>query len=411
MVGKVVKEGIAMQAEGTPVDSPTRRILLVVLFNLLIYIDIGLPMAVIPVFVHRTLLYSATVAGLAISLQYFATFAFRPSAGQRTDRIGPKPVVVAGLALGVVSGTLLMLAGFLAAWPVLSLALLAGSRVILGWAESWTATAVIYWNIRRVGSANTAQAISWNGVCSYGGIALGAPVGELLSHLSHPFGGVTTVGLLSLLLPAFGLSVIWAYDNVQPTVSKRPLMKFTDVFKRVFPHGAALALGSIGFGAISSYLALYYAAMRWGGAADALAAFGAVFVLVRFVLSRQIGRFGGTRVAVVSLVVEAVGLMMLWRSGSSTAAAMGAAITGAGFSLVFPALGVLAVDRAGPENRGAALGAFSVFLDLAIGFSGPALGLVAEYGGYPPLFLLAGACSVGGAIVSQALGRPAARRR
>jgi len=400
-----------MSAEGTQVESPTRRILTVVLFNLLVYIDIGLPMAVIPVFVHKTLLYSATIAGLAISLQYFATFASRASAGRRVDTIGPKPVVVAGLALTAVSGALVFAAGLCAQMAGVSLALLLVSRLFLGWGESWTATAVIVWNIRRVGAANTAQAISWNGVCSYGGIAFGAPVGEVLSHLGHPWGGLVSVGLLSFLLPVFGLSVIGPYQGIRPMPSKAPPMSFGAVFRRVLPHGSALAAGSIGFGAISSYLALYYSVEHWAGAAQALAGFGAIFVLVRFVLSRQIGRFGGTRVAVASLLMEAVGLVVLWLGNSPVMGGIGAALTGAGFSLVFPALGVLAVDRAGPENRGAALGAFSVFLDLAIGISGPFLGLVVEFDGYPALFLVAAAFSVGGAVISQILGRPSARLR
>ncbi len=159
------------------------------------------------------------------------------------------------------------------------------------------------------------------------------------------------------------------------------------VFRLVLPHGCALAAGSVGFGAISSCLALYFAAENWPDAAQALAVFGMVFVIVRFVFARQIGRIGGANVALISLGVETLGLLILAFLPSPAAATLGAAVTGAGFSLVFPALGVLAVDRAGAENRGAALGAFSVFLDLAIGISGPVLGLVIHASGYMALFI------------------------
>ena len=56
------------------------RILSVVIFNFASYLTIGLPLAVLPGYVHETLGYSAFWAGLVISLQYFATLVSRPHA-------------------------------------------------------------------------------------------------------------------------------------------------------------------------------------------------------------------------------------------------------------------------------------------------------------------------------------------
>lgn len=367
--------------------SPIGRILPVVSLNLIIYIVIGLPMAVIPLFVHSVLHCNTVIAGFAVSLQYFATFASRASAGKRIDTQGPKPVAVAGLALGIGSGLMLLVSGLSAGFIPLSLICLFASRLALGWAESWASTAAIVWNIRRAGAANTAQVISWNGITSYGGIALGATIGEQMSHLGGGWGGLVTLGIVSTILPAVGTILASSYPAVAPIKHDAPAMSFARVFRLVLPHGCALAAGSVGFGAISSCLALYFAAEHWPDAAQALAVFGMVFVIVRFVFARQIGRIGGTNVAIISLAVETLGLLILAFLPSAEAATLGAAVTGAGFSLVFPALGVLAVDRAGAENRGAALGAFSVFLDLAIGISGPLLGLVIHASGYMALFI------------------------
>ncbi|WP_282757916.1 MFS transporter [Komagataeibacter saccharivorans] len=368
--------------------SHTRRILAVVLFNLLCYIDIGLPMAVIPVFVNQVLGYNTVLAGLAVSVQYLATFASRASAGRQTDRLGAKPTVVRGLAICTLSGVMLLLSGALMHFAALSMGLLILSRILLGIGESWTATGAIMWNIGRVGAARTAQVISWNGVTSYGGIALGAPIGQVLSGLPLPFGGLTMVGLLSAALTLFGFVLARRYEPVPPVTGKGPPMPFKAVFMRVLPHGIVLACGSVGFGTISACLALFYAHNHWQGAAVALTGFGVMFSLMRFLFARQIDRRGGLVVALVSLVVETLGLVVLWQCDSVPGAALGAALTGAGFSLVFPAMGVLAVARVGPENRGSALGAFSVFLDIAVGLSGPLLGLVIQTMGYGALFLV-----------------------
>ena len=389
----------------TPGASPLKRVLAVVLFNLLVYIVIGLPNAVLTIFVHTTLGYSTTLAGLTFALQYAATFAARSSAGRLVDRIGPKPVVIGGLIACVCSGLLLGWAATLHNAPAMSLAVMLLSRLFLGWAESWTATGVIIWNIHRVGAENTALAISWNGICSYGGIALGAPVGATLALLPPPYGGLAAIGGLSVVLPLCGLALIGFYQGAKPHAAAHAPIAFCKALHLVMWHGSALAAGSIGFAAISSFLALYYAMHHWHGAASALAVFGVVFVCIRFFFAAQIKRRGGVFVAITSLLVEAMGLMVIGIFPSHACALAGAALTGAGFSLLFPALGVLAVDRAGPYNRGAALSAYSIFLDLAIACSGFTLGPIIEFSGYRAMFLSSAGCCLLGAVISFMLKR------
>lgn len=80
-----------------PVAEPTLsglhlnlRIVSVVMFNFASYLTIGLPLAVLPGYVHDVMGFSAFWAGLVISLQYFATLLSRPHAGRYADLLGPK---------------------------------------------------------------------------------------------------------------------------------------------------------------------------------------------------------------------------------------------------------------------------------------------------------------------------------
>jgi len=59
---------------------------------------------------------------------------------------------------------------------------------------------------------------------------------------------------------------------------------------------------------------------------------------------------------------------------------VGVCLSGLGYSLVYPGLGVEAIRRAPPQNRGLAVGAYTVCLDLSLGLASPALGLVAGRG-------------------------------
>jgi hypothetical protein len=60
-------------------------------------------------------------------------------------------------------------------------------------------------------------------------------------------------------------------------------------------------------------------------------------------------------------------------------------VTRFGHSLVYPGLGV--VRRAPPQSRGLAMGAYTVFLDVALGFGSPALPLIAAWAGLGAVFL------------------------
>lgn len=70
-------------------------------------------------------------------------------------------------------------------------------------------------------------------------------------------------------------------------------------------------------------------------------------------------------------------------------AKIGVLLTGMGFSLVFPALGVVAVKAVPPQNQGAALATNTVFMDISLGITGPLAGLVMTWAGVPVIYLAA----------------------
>lgn len=88
-------------------------------------------------------------------------------------------------------------------------------------------------------------------------------------------------------------------------------------------------------------------------------------------------------------------------------ATVGAGLTGFGYSLVFPAFGVEAVRHAPPESRGVAMGAYTACLDVALGVSGPVLGMAAANRGLGFVFLASALVVLCSAGVSIALLRAA----
>lgn len=104
-------------------------------------------------------------------------------------------------------------------------------------------------------------------------------------------------------------------------------------------------------------------------------------------------------------------MLVLGLAPSPLVAMIGSALAGFGFALVFPALGVEAFVRVPSTSRGAALGVFSVFLDVALGLTGPLAGLLVGIYGYASIFLIACVAALTGCGITVALGARLARPR
>ena len=358
-----------------------KRIISVVVFTFFCYLSIGLPLAVLPGYVHNQLGYSSFMAGLIISLQYFATLIGRPQSGRYADLLGPKKVVLVGLLLCGTSGLFTLLAVMYESTPLTSLILLAIGRIFLGLGESLTATGSILWGINIVGTVQSARVISWNGVATYLAMAVGAPLGVILNSMF----GIPGFAVLIMLMAIFGFWLATRRPAVVVAVGQR--IPFNQVFSRIWVYGLCLGLGTVGFGTIATFITLYFASHDWSGAAFSLTLFSLGFIAMRLVFSSYIGRFGGIRVSLVSFAIECIGLVMIWKGGSVLMVDAGAFLTGSGFSLIFPALGVEAIRQVAPQNQGSALGLYSAFLDFGLGITGPIAGLLIGHWGVDSIYL------------------------
>jgi len=374
-----------------PLRSSPSAILAIVSQTFLAYFVIGLPLAIIPIFVHRQLGQSAVLAGLTISTQYIATILCRAKVGRMTDDLGPRRTSLIGF-VGVLAGAALTLAaGLLVHWPLMSLAALFGSRLALGAGEGTIGTASIAWGIARAGPHQSVKVMSWNGIATYGGLTIGAPAGVVLDGI----GGLAAIAGCTALAAALGLWLAWSRQDARLSKPGRGTRSgMSDTLMAILPYGAALALGSVGFGVITAFITLFYADHRWSGAAFAVSSFGVAFMLVRLILPYPIRRFGGLVTTLAALLIELTGLVTIWRAEAPWAALVGAALTGFGFGPMFPGLGKEAMADAPADAQGEALGLYSVFLDVALGASGPAAGALISRFGYAAPFALAAGCVV-----------------
>ena len=104
----------------------------------------------------------------------------------------------------------------------------------------------VNWAMIIVGNQHTAQAISYNGVASYGALALGAPLGVLMTQ----YMGHGSIAVLTMLVGIGGFVYTLPKRAVKVTSSVQPL-SFFKVLGIVAPYGIALGLAGLGFGGIS----------------------------------------------------------------------------------------------------------------------------------------------------------------
>ena len=352
------------------------------------YLAVGLPLPVMPLFVHDKLGFSNLVVGLVIGIQFLATVLTRGYAGYVTDHHGGKRSALQGAAFCTIGGLLYLVATAQGLSPAASRAVLIVGRLMAGLGESQFVTGCVSWSIASVGPQRAGMSMSWTGIAMFAALAIGAPIGmSLYQQLGLP------VAMASCIVaPLLAVCIAFAATSyVSPAGHRLP---FHHVIGQIWREGLGLMLQGVGLSGLTAFASLYFAMRGWSHAGLVMTAFGIGFILMRIAFGHLPDRVGGYRVALWSLAIEAIGQAVLWVAPIEIVALAGAFVTGLGCALVFPALGVEALKRVLPANRGSAMGAFVAFLDIAYGIAGPAAGLVAGQFGYAAVYLLGAASAV-----------------
>ena len=345
---------------------------LLVAVNALVGGMVGQERAVLPLLAQQTFALTAFTATATFIVAFGATKALTNLAtGALVDRIGRKPVLIAGWVVGVPVPLLLIWAPTWG-WVV-------AANVLLGINQGMTWSTTVVMKIDLVGPARRGTALGFNEAAGYGAISLTAlATGAIASRYGlrpEPF-------LLGVAFAALGLGLSTLFVRESQAHARLEASAATgrgdggDGFRAIFaratwrdPTLSAVSQAGLINNAVDGLawgiLPLLFAVN--GQSVQAIGVLAAIYPGVWCVAQLFTGawsdRMGRKPMIVAGMVLQGAALAMVATTTGFGPWAAGAALVGVGTALVYPTLIAAVGDVAHPSWRATAVGVYRLWRD------------------------------------------------
>lgn len=412
------------------------------------YLALGATLQELPPFLAAKFHAGPAMTGLVVGAAFAATAAGRPFAGRWGDAGRSRAVVVAGGLLAAAAGAGTALAPDIAVLLLCRLVMGAGEAALFSGALPWVLAGtppdqrgrvagwfgLSMWGGLTLGpvlaagvaGAADSEAVWWTvaglpllavalvGTAGAEGTAARAAAVRVsgagaarthvsatkaaAAHASTAKTAATHVSAAAHVSTAAHVSATKAAASAEASASKpatayvsAPVAAAKPTAKLIPPGvslpGAIIGLAAYGYGTLAAILVLSLG--HSAGRVVALPVFACAFLVVRGFGSPLVDRRGGAAVSRSTLIVQAAGLGLLAAAPNPGVTLAGAALTGAGLGLIYPATAAMTLHRSRAETAGAAVGAMTSFWDLGILIAGPVSGAIAAGVSYHAAFAAA----------------------
>lgn len=336
------------------------------------FLSLGVVISVLPPLIRGELHSSDTAVGIVMGSLPIAAVILRLVGGSAIDRRGPRPFLVLGLLLSASSSVLYVVAS--------SPAALIPARIVHGAGESVVFTAGIVWVLALTPIERRGQVIGLYGLCVWSGFSVGPPIGDLLSrHLG--LGAVWTTVAVAPLIGALVAFLLRGPEHVPSERSERAV-----IARGALVPGLALGLAAIGAVSLLSFGVLLLRDRGLSGGGGIVAVYAIATAATRIVAGKLPDRLGGFRTGLLGCALGAAGPAVLALAQSFPVAALGAALGGVAWGLIYPGVSLLVLARVPDAQRAAGFATIGVCWDLAFGLGSVALGVIADLTSYGVMF-------------------------
>jgi MFS family permease len=332
----------------------------------------------------------ADESGVALVVAAFTvtSLALRPYAGRLADRRGRRPLLIGGGALFAV-----VLLGHLVASDMATLIVL---RLLWGVAEAFYFVAAFAALADLAPPGRTGEALSFNSLALYLGLALGPLLGQALVEL----GGFSAAWIGGFVLGIAATALAVRLPETSAPRAPGPDESPGIFHRRALGPGLALFTGTV---AMSGYL-LLVGPHAEGVGLDAWSVtfllFGAVVIVLRLAFATLPDRVPALRLGGAALALAGAGLVVVAVSGGVIGLLAGTTLLAAGVAFMTPALFAATFARVPAGERGVASGTMSFLIDLGFGVGPFMMGFVAASAGTPVAFVIGAAVALTGSAAT-----------
>jgi MFS family permease len=402
--GRVRDSAAAARAVSELGASPyTRNFWLVFAATFAVNLSINL-FVLLPLFVMR-LGGDAGMIGAVVGTGALAALVVRPLSGAGIDRWGHQWMAVRFLFLDALATALYIPVGALG-WPLFAV------RAVHGAIDGTARVALFAMVYELLPAGRRGEGMATFTLCGMIPAAISPLLGEEIVSF-FGFGAFFAVAALLCVISA--LIAIWAppdrasghHPQLRPAADAGFRAMLLD--RALLPLWIVTLLFSIAVSSRTSFVAPFayqvnvdrvgWYFMIYCGAAIVVRLFGAGFL----------DRVGLERMLAPALAAFAVGVAMLAWTGRFGMLEMAAVMGGVGHGYFYPSVSALVIGHTRPAAMGRSSAIFNSLLDFGAMIGPYLLGLVATAAGYGPMFLIAGAIALMGAVI-YAAAEPAARR-
>jgi len=321
---------------------------------------------------------STAAAGMFLGGLTYASALSAPFTGSLVDRLGQRRVLIV---------TSLIIAGFSLLYSVTTSHVVMIVLVLIHgvfWSGLLTASGAYMAAI--LPERRRAEGLGYWGFASITAIGVAPTFGFAVYH----FGWFTLcMEMVALnLLMAF---IAWRLPELPAKIESSSAPAAPIVEWSALRLSVTMALVSFGYGALTSFSALFADSLGVSPRSLFLIAMAVSMFGGRLLIGRTIDRLGHRRVLLPSLFLSALGLAMTSLTTGPLMLAGSGLVFGLGFGLMWPSFAALIIGQSGSERRGASYGAMIAAFDTGIGTGSTMLGLSIQRFGFRPSFAFAAA--------------------
>lgn len=336
----------------------------------------------LPIFVIVDLNESEAKAGLVATFMLLSAIIIRPFSAKIIDTFGKKKVL-----LITVIAYLLTTVTYIFVTEFISLSII---RLVhgLSFGIVTTVTGSIVADIIPI--SRRGEGMGYFSMSNNIAIVIGPFVGLLLIQYMS-FRSLFIVSSILMVIAVIFSLLIDAQKLTSPHKTSTTLKLADLIDKNALPIALISALVGIAYGSILSFVPVYAESISLEHVSSYFfLVYAIVMIASRPYLGRMFDRRGPKIVLIPSLIVFAIGLIVLSTTKTVFVFLLAAALIGLGYGTILPGFQTIAVQRAGANRSSQAFSTFFTFYDIGIGLGAFIWGVISASYGFSMMYVLSG---------------------